>query len=143
MWVSLINAGVVRWGVFVQCGYCLMEVLFNVGEFIYIGDQHSRQNSISGSAGSNEDIWLRPPRTTSTSSSASCTLRETVYTRVWKVMLNLSVDPYSQVASMAKKVVNNVTVKVSNVYCLRHDNIANVVAFGRFLHMGHQTSYSL
>ena len=32
-------------------------------------------------------------------------------------MLNLSVDPYTEVASMAKKVVNTITVKVFLFYC--------------------------
>ncbi|XP_066914633.1 regulatory-associated protein of mTOR-like [Clytia hemisphaerica] len=73
---------------------------------------HSRQNSQSSSLDSESGVFLRPPRTTSTSSGSS-TLHETVYTRVWKVMLNLSVDPYPDVAEMAKKVVNNVTVKAT------------------------------
>jgi len=39
-------------------------------------------------------------------------------------MLNLSVDPYPEVADMAKKVVNNITVKVRNVFfCLLFTSI--------------------
>jgi len=53
------------------------------------------------------------PNTPRISVSSNYSLRETVYTRVWKAMLNLSVDPYNEVAEMAKKVVNTVTVKAT------------------------------
>ncbi|XP_047142923.1 regulatory-associated protein of mTOR isoform X1 [Hydra vulgaris] len=73
---------------------------------------HSSRSSISlssmyGSVSPTDDShWFRTQIFTSS-------LHETVYTRVWKAMLNLSMDPHTETADMARKVVNTIAVKAA------------------------------
>lgn len=75
--------------------------------------QSFKRSDSASSIDSTDSVWMRSQQRSVSLSSSTSSLRETVYTRVWKAMLNLSIDPYNEVADMAKKVVNTITVKAA------------------------------
>ncbi|XP_065066347.1 regulatory-associated protein of mTOR-like [Rhopilema esculentum] len=74
---------------------------------------YNSTNSLASLDSQSNEIWIKGPIRRASSTMSFSSLHENVYTRVWKTMLNLSVDPCPDVAMMAQKVVNNITVKAT------------------------------
>lgn len=75
-------------------------------------------SSSSGSSGSNEFIsGIKDLRRSSSQISLSSSIQSNVYANVWKALLNLSVDPFVDVADIAKKIVNGITLKATIAAC--------------------------